>query len=103
MAQKYSKWVVFLRAFLISLIAAQPAKIGHAQSSEFRAWRFAVEQNREQAYHDYLSSFPAGTYVRDAIVALQRFGGIKGGPATRDIGGANRARGTSSGSSGDLH
>lgn len=91
---KISKWTIFLRAFLLSLIIAQPARMGSAQSSEDQAWRSAVESNTPQSYHDYLSAYPAGQYVRDAIIALQQLGAIQGGTPTRGItGGASSAGG----------
>ncbi|MEL7151407.1 MAG: hypothetical protein AAGK71_11755 [Pseudomonadota bacterium] len=85
MAKKFSKWAIFLRAFFVSLLAMQPAKMGSAQSSEDQAWNSAVQSNTEQAYHDYLSQYPAGAYVRDAILALQRLGAIRGGVPTRGL------------------
>lgn len=99
MAKEISKWAIFLRAFLISLIAAQPAKMGNAQSGEEQAWRSAVQANTEQSYHDYLARYPAGSYVRDAIVALQRLGAIRGGVPTRGL----RGETTSTRGSGSLY
>ncbi len=97
MAKKISRWAIFLRAFLISLLAAHPAKMGTAQSGEDQAWRSAVEANTAQSYHDYLSAYPAGDHVREAIIALQNLGAIRGGVPTRGL------RGEGSGSEGGLY
>lgn len=97
MAKKISRWTIFLRAFLVSLLASQPAKMGSAQSNEDQAWRSAVEGNTAQSYHDYLSAYPAGEHVRDAIIALQKLGAIRGGVPTRGL----KGEGTSS--SGSLY
>lgn len=85
MAKKLSAWAIFTRAFLLSLFAAQPAKMGIAQSGEDALWRSAVAANTAQAYHDYLSQYPAGQHVGDAIVALQGLGAIQGGVPTRGL------------------
>lgn len=98
MAKKISNWAIFVRAFFISLLAAQPAKMGSAQSSEDQAWSSAVQTNTEQAYHDYLAQYPAGAYVRDAIVALQNLGAIRGGVPTRGLKGETASASSSGGS-----
>ncbi len=94
MAKKLSTWAIFLRAFFVSLLAMQPAKMGSAQSSEEQAWSSAMQSNTEQSYHDYLSQYPAGAHVRDAIVALQRLGAIRGGVPTRGLKGEPQTRST---------
>jgi len=87
---KISKWVIFARAFLITLIASQPAQVGGSEASEDQAWRAATQSNSVQAYHAYLSVYPAGAYVRDAIVALQNLGAIQGGVPTRGLAGGTQ-------------
>lgn len=93
MAKKLSAWAIFTRAFLISLFATQPAKMGIAQSGEDAVWRSAVAANTPQAYHDYLSQYPAGQHVSDAIVALQGLGAIAGGAPTRGLRGESGTAG----------
>ena len=74
----------------------QPAKMGSAQSSEEQSWQEALEANTPDAYHGYLSAYPAGEYVRDAVEALRKLGG-----GTRAIGNTGSSGG--SGSSGGLY
>lgn len=81
-----SKWTIFFRAFIIALIAAQPARVGSQTSSEEQAWRKAQEANTAQAYHGFLSRYPAGKFVRDAIGALQSIGAVPSSPLTRNLG-----------------
>ena len=66
---------------------------------DFRKERKALMRRDDvrEAYLDYLSAFPAGQHVGEAIVALQRLGAIKGGSPTRGL------RGEGSGQNGGLY
>jgi len=92
-----SKWTLFVRAFFVALIASQPAKLGGQSLSEDQLWRQAQAANNPQAYHGYLSAYPAGKYARDAIGALQTLGAVPAAPATRSISGGT------SGGAGELY
>jgi hypothetical protein len=90
---KVTKWTLFLRAFFLTLIASSPSRVGSQDAAEQAAWQEAMEQNSAAAYHRYMSLFPAGDFVPDAISALDRLGainspsrnvGILGGQRTKD-------------------
>ncbi len=71
-----SRWAIFVRAFLITLLAGTPARVGSATPDETVAWSTAAQSDSVEAYYDYLSRYPAGTYVDRAIAALIRLGAI---------------------------
>lgn len=81
-----SRWAIFVRAFLLSLLAASPTRVGGQSSSEDAAWQTALSANTPDAYHAYLSQFPSGQYVGDAVTALRSLGAFGDRPRTRDIG-----------------
>ena len=86
-----SKWTIFLRAFIVALIATQPTRVGGQTSAEDQAWRYALQTNTAQAYHGYLSQYPAGKYVREAIGAIQRLGALPAPPRNRSVAPQNTA------------
>ncbi|HLQ19438.1 MAG TPA: hypothetical protein VK146_10705 [Tabrizicola sp.] len=47
-----------------------------ASRGEIQAWEAAVAQNTADAYYLYLSLYPAGDYVDEAVTALARLGAI---------------------------
>lgn len=95
---KLTEWSIFVRAFIISLLATAPTRVGGASDEEEQAWRLAMEANTARAYHSYLSRYPSGDYVRDAIGRLGRLGAIDAPPKTRDLGGAGASVGAAAGS-----
>lgn len=71
-----SRWAIFVRAFLITLLVGTPARVGSATPDETVAWTTAAQSDSIPAYYDYLSRYPAGEYVDRAISALIRLGAI---------------------------
>ncbi|TCO72042.1 hypothetical protein [Rhodovulum euryhalinum] len=82
---RLSRWAIFMRAFLMAFIAVQPSRAGGASPGEDQAWRQAQSQNTAQAYYEYLSRYPAGSYVQEAIDSLERMGALRTPPATRQM------------------
>lgn len=80
-----SRWAIFVRAFLIALMAGAPAQVANAVSDEVAAWASAEQADTTQAYYSYLSRFPTGEYVDRAIAALIRLGAISQGPKVRQL------------------
>lgn len=80
---RVSRWAIFLRAFLIALLAGTPARVGSATAEEEVAWTEAARAGTVAAYYSYLSRFPAGTYVDRAIAQLIQLGAIA--PAVREL------------------
>lgn len=70
---------------MVAFIAAQPTRVGGASPGEDQAWQQALSQNSAQAYYEYLSRFPAGSYVQDAIDALERLGALRVTPLSRQM------------------
>ena len=95
---KLTEWSIFVRAFIISLLAAAPTRVGGASEEEQQAWRSALEANTASGYHGFLSKYPSSEYVRDAIDRLGRLGAIDAPPKTRELGGAGAAGGAAAGS-----
>lgn len=89
---KLSKWSIFLRGFLLALFAAQPTKVMPDGHTDDEAWRNAREANTPEAYFEYLSKYPAGANVQDAVEELRRSGAIDNPPAARSIGNAGASR-----------
>lgn len=73
---KVSKWALFVRAFFIALIASSASRVGGQDAAEENAWKDALANNTPQAYHRYMSLYPGGEFVLDAITALDRLGAI---------------------------
>ena len=81
---KLSRWAVFLRVFLITLVAGQAGRSGAAEPPEVAAWESAASENTASAYYGYLARYPAGEFVDKAISALIEIGAIDRA-ATRQI------------------
>lgn len=83
---RVSRWVIFLRAFMVTLMVGSPAKVGSATSDEVAAWEQAESAGTVAAFYAYLSRYPTGAYVDRAISALIRLGAIApSAPATRQV------------------
>lgn len=80
-----SRWAIFVRAFLIALLAGAPARVASATSDEVAAWSAATQSDTIDAYFSYLSRYPTGEYVESAIQALTRLGAISGAPQVREL------------------
>lgn len=94
---KLSRWAVFLRVFLLTLVAGQAGRSGAAEPAEIKAWEMATSEGTAASYYGYLAKYPAGEYVDQAIKALMSIGAIKP-EATRTITprtGARRPQGAS--------
>jgi hypothetical protein len=94
---KLSRWAVFLRVFLVTLVAGQAGRSGAAEPPEIRAWEVATTEGTAAAYYGYLAQYPAGEYVDQAIRALIAIGAIQP-DATRQITPRTGARRTPDGS-----
>ncbi|MGL4237204.1 hypothetical protein [Tabrizicola sp.] len=79
-----SKLALFWRAFFAVLLGG--SMVAAASRSEVEAWQSAVSSNTADGYYQYLSLFPAGDYVDEAIAALARLGALG---APRNIGPSN--------------
>jgi hypothetical protein len=82
---RLTRLAIFVKAFLIAFIAAQPTQVASASSREEEAWRRALAQNTASSYYDYLSRYPAGQYVEQAMDRLDRLGALKVMPRTRQM------------------
>ena len=80
---RVSRWAIFIRAFLITLLAGTPARVGSATAEEEAAWTEAARAGTVASYYAYLSRFPAGTYVDRAIAQLIQLGAIT--PSVREL------------------
>lgn len=67
-----SRLAVFWRVFFAALIGGTAA--GAAGPEETNAWNAAVAANTPEGYYLYLSLYPAGEYVDQAIDALGLLG-----------------------------
>lgn len=69
-----SRLAVFWKVFFAVLLGGSAASA--ASQAETSAWNAAVSANTPEAYYFYLSLYPAGGYVDDAIAALGRLGAV---------------------------
>ncbi|WP_299196780.1 hypothetical protein [uncultured Tateyamaria sp.] len=67
-----TRLALFWRAFFLSLIFGSTA--ASADETENRLWQNTVSQNTPSAYFNYLSSYPAGVFVEQAVNALVNLG-----------------------------
>ncbi len=75
-----TKWALFWRALVLSLLFGQPA--ASQSDEETAAWNRAVESGQPEDFFRYLSQFPAGVFVDEAVDALSETGAI----GTRSVG-----------------
>jgi hypothetical protein len=69
-----SRFASFWKAFFAVLMGGSFATAATRTDSE--AWQSAVSANTADGYYQYLSLFPAGDYVDEAVAALARIGAI---------------------------
>lgn len=82
---RLSRWTIFMRVFLVTLIVGQPARVGGQSSSEDEAWQRAQSANTAQAYYGFLGEYPSGLYMQDAVRALRRLGALQEAQPGRQI------------------
>lgn len=79
MTKKISAWTMFVRAFLVTLIAGSTT--GQAQqtgASDDSAWGYAVNIGTAAAVREYLRNFPTGNHIEEAVRLLLSMGGLAG-------------------------
>lgn len=72
-----SKWTIFLRAFLVVFLSASSARVVTADDGESAAWAEAQRLCNADAFFTYLSRYPAGEHVGQALSALSELGGLQ--------------------------
>jgi hypothetical protein len=82
---KLSRWAIFLRAFLITLVVGQSQRVDAQSQAEAEAWGVASSVDSASGYYRYLSQFPTGAYVEQAISALIRLGAMSEAVPGRQI------------------
>jgi hydroxymethylpyrimidine/phosphomethylpyrimidine kinase len=71
---RISRLTVFWKAFFATLLSGTLATASTRGDTE--AWTAAMTTNTADGYYLYLSLFPAGDYVQEALAALARLGAI---------------------------
>lgn len=74
---KLSKWAIFLRAFLVVFLSGAATRSGTADEGEQAAWAEAQRHCDTDAYFTYLSRYPSGEYVHQALIALSELGALQ--------------------------
>jgi len=74
---KLSKWTIFLRAFLVVFLSASSARVINADEGERAAWAEAQRLCSADAFFTYLSRYPSGEHVEQALSALSELGGLQ--------------------------
>jgi hypothetical protein len=85
-----SRWLVFFRAFMITLLVGVPTSGGRAQATDGEDWSRSVQEGSAEGYYRYLRRNPTGQHIQEAIDALRRLGAL-GGSSVRSLGGGNRS------------
>ena len=86
---KLTTWSIFVRAFLLSLLAATPTRVGGQSDSERAAGRDAQQSGTVAAYYGFLAKYPTSTFADEAVDQLVKMGAIKNPPLTRNLGGGS--------------
>jgi hypothetical protein len=73
---RISRWVVFWRAFVVTLVMGVPTTPGRAQVTDSADWARATQEGTAEAYYSYLRRNPTGQHIRDAIEALRGIGAL---------------------------
>jgi hypothetical protein len=91
-----SRYVVFMRAFLLTLILGVPGGQVRGQGTDSADWERSSQSGTAEAYFWYLRRNPAGAHVGEAVTALRSLGAIGGGGAAarsvRGIGDSDNGR-----------
>jgi hypothetical protein len=69
-----ARFAAFWRAFFAVLISG--SFVNAAVKSDDEAWDAAASLNSVDGYYQYLSLFPDGEYVDEAVAALMKLGAI---------------------------
>lgn len=72
-----SKWAIFLRAFLVVFLSGAGSHSATADQSEREAWDEARRLCSADGFFTYLSRYPAGAYVEEALTALSELGALQ--------------------------
>lgn len=71
MTKKISAWTMFVRAFLVTLLAGSPASQAQESGvSDDAAWSYALNVGTAAAMREYLRNFPTGNHIERAVRAL---------------------------------
>jgi hypothetical protein len=73
---KLTRLALFWRAFFLSMIFGSSSV--SADPEDDAAWAAARATNTPEAFYLYLSRFPAGAYVDEAVGALSALGALRG-------------------------
>jgi hypothetical protein len=74
---KLSKWAIFFRAFLVVFLSGNVARSVTTGEGEPEAWAEALRACDPDAFFTYLSRFPAGPHVEQALMALSELGALQ--------------------------
>jgi hypothetical protein len=74
---KVSKWGIFLRVFIVTLLSGSPGRSLAADDAEIAVWQRAVQQDSIASFYRYISLYPSGDYINEAVEALIRLGALK--------------------------
>lgn len=74
---RLSKWSIFLRAFLVVFLSGATSSSVNADEGERQAWDEAQRQCSADAFFTYLSRYPTGEHVDQALTALSDLGALK--------------------------
>lgn len=76
---KLTKWAIFLRAFLATMMATSAYAQDEGLDDEAAEWAQVVRSGTAEAYFLYLRRYPRGLYVPDAMRALENLEAAPGG------------------------
>jgi hypothetical protein len=74
---KLSKWAIFLRAFLVVFLSGTASRSVTADEGERQAWAEAQRLCDPDAFFSYLSRYPSGEHVDQALIALSELGALQ--------------------------
>jgi hypothetical protein len=74
-----SRWIVFFRAFMVTLILGVPTTGARAQATDGEDWAGSVQEGTAEGYYRYLRRNPTGQHIQEAISALRRLGALGSG------------------------
>ncbi len=77
---KLTKWAIFLRAFLATMLASSALAQEEGLDDEAAEWSQVVRSGTAEAYFLYLRRYPRGIDVPDAMRALENLEAAPGSP-----------------------